>query len=99
MNIDTKLKMDINEFATALALREDVNMTIDIRRGRNYQLWDLGLEPEQMFEDQDVKDKIRSLENEFDQVLILEHLDEGLVLMAQSLCWSLQQVFDFCFTL
>ena len=63
-----------------------------MKRGRNNQLWDLGLELERMGEDQDVKDKIISLDDELDQVLILENMDESLILMAQSLCWSLRQV-------
>ena len=63
-----------------------------MKRGRNNQLWDLGLELSKMGEDQDVKDKIMSLDDELDQVLILEKMDESLVLMAQSLCWSLRQV-------
>ena len=67
-------------------------MDIDVQRGRNNQLWDLGLEIEKMGEDQDVKDKIMSLDDELDQVLILEKMDESLVLLAQSLCWSLRQV-------
>ena len=65
-----------------------------MKRGRNNQLWDLGLELERMGEDQDVKDKIISLDDELDQVLILENMDESLVLMAQSLCWSLRQVYN-----
>ena len=67
-------------------------MEEDVKRGRNNQLWDLGLELERMGEDQDVKDKIISLDDELDQVLILENMDESLILMAQSLCWSLRQV-------
>ena len=67
-------------------------MEEDVKRGRNNQLWDLGLELSKMGEDQDVKDKIMSLDDELDQVLILENMDESLVLMAQSLCWSLRQV-------
>ena len=67
-------------------------MEEDVKRGRNNQLWDLGLELSKMGEDQDVKDKIMSLDDELDQVLILEKMDESLVLMAQSLCWSLRQV-------
>ena len=67
-------------------------MNVDVTRGRNNQLWDLGLSPESMYEDQDVKDKIKQLDDEFDQVLILEKMDEGLIVMAEALCWSLHQV-------
>ena len=68
-------------------------MEDDVKRGRNNQLWDLGLEVEKMSEDEDVKNKIISLDDELDQVLILEKIDESLVLMAQTLCWSLRQVY------
>ena len=67
-------------------------MEVDVKRGRNNQLWDLGLEVDKMREERDVRAKVQSLEQEFDQVLILEHLDQGLVMMAESLCWSLRQV-------
>ena len=72
-------------------------MEEDVKRGRNNQLWDLGLELSKMGEDQDVKDKIMSLDDELDQVLILENMDESLILMAQSLCWSLRQVHSLDF--
>ena len=67
-------------------------MEVDVKRGRNNQLWDLGLEVDKMREERDVRAKVQSLEEEFDQVLILEHLDQSLVMMAESLCWSLRQV-------
>ena len=67
-------------------------MVEDVRRGRNHQLYDLGLDPGDMFENDQVKSKIVSLDEEFHQVLLLEHLDEGLVMMAENLCWSLNQV-------
>ena len=67
-------------------------MEVDVKRGRNNQLWDLGLEVDKMREERDVMAKVQSLEEEFDQVLILERLEESLVLMAQSLCWTLDQV-------
>lgn len=67
-------------------------MAADVKNGRNYQLFDLGLEPEEMQENDEVKAKVESLDQEFDQVLLLDHLDEGLVMMAENLCWSLKQV-------
>ena len=45
-----------------------------------------------MQENDEVKAKVESLDQEFDQVLLLDHLDEGLVMMAENLCWSLKQV-------
>ena len=92
MNVDRRLNMDINQFARSIAARQESNMSLDIARGRNKALYDLGLEAEEMFEQETVLRKIQTLDQEFDQVLILERLDESLVLMAQSLCWTLDQV-------
>ena len=92
MNVDRRLNMDINQFAASLEGRQETNMSLDVARGRNKALYDLGLDPEEMFEQENVLSKIRSLDQEFDQVLILERLEESLVMMAQNLCWSLDQV-------
>ena len=92
MNIDRRLDMDINQFAQSLVTRQESNMSLDVARGRNKALYDLGLDTEEMFEQEDVIRKIEALDQEFDQVLILERLEESLVMMAQSLCWSLDQV-------
>ena len=92
MNVDRRLNMDINQFARSIAARQESNMSLDIARGRNKALYDLGLEAEEMFEQETVLRKIQTLDQEFDQVLILERLEESLVLMAQSLCWTLDQV-------
>ena len=92
MNIDRSLDMDINQFAQSLTTRQESNMSLDVARGRNKALYDLGLDTEEMLEKEDVIMKIQSLDQEFDQVLILERLEESLVMMADSLCWSLDQV-------
>ena len=92
MNIDRSLDMDINQFAQSLTTRQESDMSLDVARGRNKALYDLGLDTEEMLEKEDVIMKIQSLDQEFDQVLILERLEESLVMMADSLCWSLDQV-------
>ena len=92
MNIDRSLDMDINQFAQSLTTRQESDMSLDVARGRNKALYDLGLDTEEMLEKEDVIMKIQSLDQEFDQVLILERLEESLVMMADSLCWSLAQV-------
>ena len=92
MNIDRSLDLDINQFAQSLTTRQESDMSLDVARGRNKALYDLGLDTEEMLEKEDVIMKIQSLDQEFDQVLILERLEESLVMMADSLCWSLDQV-------
>ncbi|XP_023340524.1 galactosylceramide sulfotransferase [Eurytemora carolleeae] len=39
-----------------------------------------------------VDQKIMSLDSEFDQILILEYLEEGLILLIEQLCWKLEDV-------
>ena len=39
-----------------------------------------------------VREKIQQLDTEFDQVLILKHLEDCLVLLASNLCWALDDV-------
>ena len=91
MNIDQKVGVDINKFAWEYAT-QDGNMALDVTRGRNRQLFDLGLDVNKMEKEDEVKAKIEDLDKEFDQVLILEHLEESLVIMADRLCWPLEQV-------
>ena len=77
-----------------LLLFKNSNLTWDPIRGDfgNRQLWDLGFEVTATTQRSEVTEKIEQLEEDFDQVLILEHLDEGLVMMANNLCWTLEKV-------
>ena len=58
----------------------------------NDQLYDLGLDRNKMDNEAVVSDWIKKIDHEFDQVLLLEHFEEGLVLMAEALCWPLNYV-------
>ena len=58
----------------------------------NDQLYDLGLERDQMSNETFMMDFIKQIDSEFDQVILLEYFEEGLVLMAKSLCWALENV-------
>jgi len=90
-----KLHMNINQFAEAL-VNDKMAMikAVEDQGGHsiNDQLFDLGLEKD-MMEDEDVMMQwIKKIDQEFDQVLLLEYFEEGLVLMAESLCWPLEHV-------
>ena len=58
----------------------------------NDQLYDLGLDRNKMEIEAVVSDWIKKVDREFDQVLLLEHFEEGLVLMSEALCWPLDYV-------
>ena len=56
-------------------------------------LWDLGMRPNKDLEDvHKVQKKIQALQTEFDLVMIAERMDESLVLLADLMCWSLDDV-------
>lgn len=56
----------------------------------NPQAYDLGLAPSASFGI--AKDMVEQMELHFDMVLIAEHFDESLVLMARKFCWNLADV-------
>ena len=60
--------------------------------GRNQLLWDLGLDVFDMSKKDKIKEKIKSLDNEFDLVLIAERFDESLLLLQNLLCWKISDM-------
>ena len=60
--------------------------------GPNQQLYDLGLEKDQLKNVTAVKDKIREVEDNFDLVMITEDFDASLVLLSELLCLPLRNV-------
>ena len=83
--------MDINKFAKLKAAAKVPRRPSAII-GKNQQLWDLGTTHIEMEEAGTVQAKIARYDSEFDLVLIAEYFDEGLVLLAQILCWDLSDV-------
>ncbi|XP_077866889.1 galactosylceramide sulfotransferase-like [Saccoglossus kowalevskii] len=69
-----------------------INATISGRVTQNSQLFDLGLSLNQTFDDKIVKEKIQSLNNEMDLVLITEYFDESLLILRDLLCWSVDDI-------
>ena len=65
---------------------------VDKRKGRNQQLIDLGMEPHQTLDKEQVLIKIQEVEKNFNLVMILEKIDESLVLLSDLLCLKLKDV-------
>ncbi|XP_023339078.1 galactosylceramide sulfotransferase isoform X2 [Eurytemora carolleeae] len=91
MNLKNIFKMDINEFAKRKASR-NVSRNLKLPIGKNQQLFDLGVPRDSLENNALVKEKIKEFDKQFDLVLIAEHFDEGLVLLADKLCWDLRDV-------
>ncbi|XP_063971279.1 galactosylceramide sulfotransferase-like [Lytechinus pictus] len=61
----------------------------------NPTLYDLGMSKLQMNNDGAIRNKITTLGNDFDLVLVAEHLLESLVLLKELMCWDLSDVTFF----
>ncbi|XP_062840166.1 galactose-3-O-sulfotransferase 4 [Anolis carolinensis] len=68
-------------------------------RGNHYArnlLWfDFGLDPPSAPGPGPVREALAGLDRTFDLVLLTEHMDESLVLLAEALCWALEDVVAF----
>ena len=58
----------------------------------NSNLYDMGLEQENIKDMKLVESYIDKMEREFDLVLITEYFDESLILLKRLLCWELQDI-------
>ena len=67
---------------------------------RNTAMYDLGY-PEfarekNATDDHDrVRKAVREITSRFDEILITEHMDEGLILLADRLCWTVEDIVEF----
>jgi len=91
MGLQNAFKMDINKFAQVKAAANIPRRPTAII-GKNQLLWDLGMPHTDMEDEEKVGLKINDLDKQFDFVLLAEHFDESLVLLARLLCWDLSEV-------
>ena len=91
MGLQKLLKVDLNGFARKFAAKGR-SSTRKANVGRNNLLWDLGMEREESGNATLVEEKIRQVGEQFDLVMITERFDESMVLLADLLCWPLEDV-------
>lgn len=84
-------RMDINRFAKLKASANVPRRPTSII-GKNQQLWDLGMNHIDMEQPDQVNSKISHLDSQLHLVLIAEHFDESLILLAKLMCWDLSDV-------
>ena len=94
MHFHKKFKMDIETFVEKFISKNNNSEENYIPRingylGRNQQLWDLGLEDEELKQEESVKAKIKQIDEQFDLVMIAEDFDSSTVLLGKTLCWPL----------
>lgn len=62
---------------------------------RNPLFYDLGLDYKDYHNISVVKNAIKTLDQDFDMVLLMEHFDESLILLRRQLCWKIDDVVYF----
>ena len=60
--------------------------------GRNSMAWDWGIQPNLFDNDVILEQRLRSLDAQFQLVLVAERLEESLVLLRHLLCWPVETV-------
>ena len=60
--------------------------------GKNQNLWDFGMTPDELEVPRLVNQKIDQLTQEFDLVMIAEKMDESLLFLQDLLCWPLESI-------
>ncbi|XP_054760629.2 galactosylceramide sulfotransferase-like [Lytechinus pictus] len=61
----------------------------------NPTLYDLGMHKQEMADEGGIRNKIATLEDDFDLVLVAEYLLESLVLLRELMCWDLSDMTYF----
>ena len=94
----------INSFflnVTILHYRLENSKGLHLRRfgdwslGLNQQLFDMGAPKPKLFDINGGFDLALRIIKKFDLVMVAEHFDESMVLMASLLCWPLEHVASF----
>ncbi|CAB3364870.1 Hypothetical predicted protein [Cloeon dipterum] len=62
------------------------------RIGFNQMAFDVGLMPEDFYKKWRVNQTIKHMDEQFDLVMISEHMEASLVLLADTMCWPLEEV-------
>ncbi len=95
-DLQTKTGWDIDEYARKLEADKDTLDKSDRKRMNrvklNKQMTDLGLSKNDMHNDEAVAKRIGKLDKLFDLVMVMERFDESLVLLADAMCWPLEEV-------
>ena len=58
----------------------------------NSQLTDLGIKNQDLKDEQKIWEKVKGVDVQFDLVMIADYFDESLILLAEKLCWKLEDL-------
>ena len=94
LNFKSEFNMDLEQFVSTYVSGAGGSRKKHIHRilgylGRNQQLWDLGLDEDELESQEAVQNKIKDINKDFDLVMISEDFDSSVVLLSNTLCWPL----------
>jgi len=92
VHFENTFHMDLDEFVAFYVQTRRPIPRVNSYLGRNQQLWDLGMDNEDINNHEAVKLKIKQMDEDFDLVMIAEDFDSSLVLLSDVLCWPLQNM-------
>jgi len=58
----------------------------------NSQLTDLGIKSQDLRDEQKIREKVKGVDDQFDLVMLADQFDESLILLAEKLCWKLEDL-------
>jgi len=89
VHFEKTFHMDLEQFVSDYIGARRPIQRVNGYLGRNQQLWDLGMDQEDISNHQAVKMKIKQMDQDFDLVMIAEDFESSLVLLSDVLCWPL----------
>lgn len=93
---DTRYRVPLEQFLKKPRLFFEREPTVTTHVGRNPMMFDIGLDTRRMEKDNSaVTSYIQRLSKRFDLVLIAEYFKESLILLKETLCWSLDDIVYF----
>jgi len=89
VHFEKTFHMDLEQFVSDYIGARRPIQRVSGYLGRNQQLWDLGMDQQDINNHEAVKLKIKQMDEDFDLVMIAEDFDSSLVLLSDVLCWPL----------
>jgi len=95
-DFQTVLKLSLHEYIKSLNRSESLHQhRINQYLGLNQQLFDLGQPLTDLYSKEAIHARIQKLDKEFDFIMLAERFEESMVLLADKLCWPLDNVKTF----
>ena len=83
---------NLNSFLCHFRLDSDKKYRKSQSGALNSQLTDLGIKSQDLRDEQKIREKVKGVDDQFDLVMLADQFDESLILLAEKLCWKLEDL-------